>query len=357
MYVGKPWPIAWLIRIGVLVGIALVALRRRLGAPRWIMFPGPLRRVDLHWTDDMVRQFLRSFGSRLPMDQPCELHFPNACPGDIPLGKRRAEQIKSFYENGFLEPFSVCSAEQAHRLRASLLQARQRPSAIYGFPTDRDRHFDVSEMLDLMASPPITDKLSMLLGPDLWCWRSQIFCKDPGAGVIQWHQATTYMLEDNFIQPVLIPSDRNVLFQLTVWIALTPATSENGCLRFVPGTHRRIQNIRLGGETGFYAANYRLEYRISDDMIRTIEMEPGQALIFSERTIHGSGPNETDQPRIAFNYRVVGPDVQIYPQTKRRHRAVHMAETYDLSRWRAVRLRGDTRSDAVTKHSTRLPPT
>ena len=113
---------------------------------------------------------------------------------------------------------------------------------------------------------------------------------------------------------------------------------------------------RLGGREGFYAANYRLEYDIDEQAVRTIEMQPGEVLIFSERTIHSSGPNTTESPRVAFNYRVIPPDVGAYPNLDRAHRAVHMAETYNLAKWRAVVLRGEdhaARNPSVPWHELR----
>jgi non-heme Fe2+,alpha-ketoglutarate-dependent halogenase len=70
-----------------------------------------------------------------------------------------------------------------------------------------------------------------------------------------------------------------------------------------------------------------------------VETQAGEAIIFCERTVHGSGPNTTDEPRVAFNFRVVTPRVEVYPGGKRFHAAVHMGERYDLARWRPVILR------------------
>jgi non-heme Fe2+,alpha-ketoglutarate-dependent halogenase len=85
-------------------------------------------------------------------------------------------------------------------------------------------------------------------------------------------------------------------------------------------------------------ARYELECDVDPDRIVDVEMAPGEALIFCERTVHGSGPNTTDEPRVGFNYRVVTPDVDVYSGQKRWHTAVHMGERYDLLKWRLVSL-------------------
>ncbi|MHC5024834.1 MAG: phytanoyl-CoA dioxygenase family protein [Planctomycetota bacterium] len=327
-----------------LFGVGLVAARRGLRLPSRALPPGPLRSVDRHWTRRMVRDFLRSGGARLPVDQPCALQPPDRFPprAEVEPAHRLTEpEIRRFYSDGFLPPFDVFDDEAVRTLRETLMETRGRASAVYGFVTDRDRHLDTPAMLEAMAHPAITDRLAQLLGPDLVCWRSQIFCKPPGGAAIQWHQASTYMMEDSFLAPVLVPRNRDRLFQLTVWIPLVRVTRSNGCLRFLTGSQDRMHTIRLGGRSGFYEASYAFECDIDEDRVVDVEMGPGQALIFSERTVHGSDANETDQPRLAFNYRVVTPEVEVYPGPKLEHEAVHMGEKYDLRQWRAVILRGD----------------
>ncbi len=98
-----------------------------------------------------------------------------------------------------------------------------------------------------------------LLGPDLLVWRSQYFYKGPKSPAIQWHQASTFMVED-YQDPGIFPPDRSEIFQLTVWVAIDDATPERGCLRFARGTHDRIRTIKFGGEEGFYNAAYTLDF-------------------------------------------------------------------------------------------------
>jgi len=223
-------------------------------------------------------------------------------------------------------------------LRTRLLRQRGRPSENFGIVTDRDLHLEIPEMLEFLRSPSILEVAAQLLGPDLLTWRSQLFFKDPGGREIQWHQASTYLLED-YLEPVLVPPDRNQLFQLTVWIALGPATKENGCLQFVPGTHDRIRTIRFGGEQGFYKVSFQLEFDHDPALVTTMEMKAGQFVIFSERVIHGSGPNHTNEMRFAMNYRLIPPYVKVYPD-QNFHRAMHMGQSYSLEHWGTVLVRG-----------------
>ena len=74
-----------------------------------------------------------------------------------------------------------------------------------------------------------------------------------------------------------------------------------------------------------------------------VPMEPGEVLIFTERAIHGSDKNVSNGNRMAFNFRVVPTDVQIYYPGKKVHRASQMNMTYDLKNWRPVVIRGEDR--------------
>ena len=82
-----------------------------------------------------------------------------------------------------------------------------------------------------MKHPAITERCAQLLGPDLLVWRSQYFYKGPKSPAIQWHQASTFMVED-YQDPGIFPPDRSEIFQLTVWVAIDDATPERGCLQF-----------------------------------------------------------------------------------------------------------------------------
>jgi non-heme Fe2+,alpha-ketoglutarate-dependent halogenase len=146
------------------------------------------------------------------------------------------------------------------------------------------------------------------------------------------------MLED-YLAPVLVPPDRNELFQLTVWIALSPVTRENGCLEFIPGTHDRIRTIKFGGTKGFYKVSFDLQFEFDPTKVVPMEMLAGQFVLFSERMIHGSGPNRTDGMRLAMNYRVIPTSVRVYAH-QTQHKAMHMGQSYSLEHWGTVLLRG-----------------
>jgi non-heme Fe2+,alpha-ketoglutarate-dependent halogenase len=304
--------------------------------------PPPIQSILRNWTPEMYRVVITSWVTRAYIDQPCVFNTQPeqvAVKADVqPRYALSEQQLRAFARDGFLGPFDAFTESEVTALREQLLRTRERPSENFGIVTDRDLHLETPAMLEFMRHPAILEVAAQLLGPDLMTWRSQLFFKGPGGREIQWHQASTYLLED-YLDPVLVPPDRNQLFQLTVWIALGPATKENGCLQFIPGTHDCIRTIRFGGERGFYQVSFNLEFDRDPARVTTMEMKAGQFVIFSERVIHGSGPNQTDEMRFAMNYRLLPPYVKVYPN-QNYHRAMHMGQAYSLDRWGTVLLRG-----------------
>ena len=78
----------------------------------------------------------------------------------------------------------------------------------------------------------IADIVAQLLGePDIDCFQSQFIFKNPGVIGQPWHQDSYYFRFDR--QP-----------QVGVWLALSEATLENGCLWVVPGLAREARDLR-----------------------------------------------------------------------------------------------------------------
>jgi len=79
---------------------------------------------------------------------------------------------------------------------------------------------------------------------------------------------------------------------VTIWFALDPVNIKNGCLRYLPGSHRQeYANVMP-------IPNIDQE---STDVIAA-ELEPGDAVVHSARTVHWSGANLSDQPRDAVSF-------------------------------------------------------
>jgi non-heme Fe2+,alpha-ketoglutarate-dependent halogenase len=306
-------------------------------------YPQPLREFLTHWSTEMLRVYASSLGTRAYIDQVCTVTDP---PSYTPRVETAAEfrlteaDVKSFYANGFLGPFTLCPREDMIELREEIMRELGLPSAVYGFQTGRDRHLDCETVYRLARRPGLSERLAQILGPNLLLWRSQVFLKPPGSPGVAWHQASTYLMEA-ISRPTLFPPDMNQLFQLGAWLAFDDVDVANGCLQLIPGSHRRIRTMRLGGRGAgsFGKADITLEHEYRPGQEVSMEMKAGQFVIFTEQVIHGSPPNRSNRRRWGMAFRVVPPEVVVYGDA-RWHNVAYLNEQYDLAKWGAVVLRG-----------------
>jgi phytanoyl-CoA hydroxylase len=122
-----------------------------------------------------------------------------------------------------------------------------------------------------------------LLGPDTDLYFSQMVYKNPeGNTTFSWHQDDAY-------GPVE-PSP-----YLTVWIAISDATEENGCLSVLPGSHKN--GLVTHKEGGFGLACYELS---APDQGALLPVSRGSMICFWSTTMHKSGPNLSKATRKAL---------------------------------------------------------
>ena len=85
---------------------------------------------------------------------------------------------------------------------------------------------------------------------------------------------------------------------LTCWIALDDATRENGCLQYVPGSHRwnLLPRTGLAGTMDAIESLLTAEQRAAFSPV-AIELTRGHASFHHPLMIHGSSANVSDRPR------------------------------------------------------------
>ena len=135
--------------------------------------------------------------------------------------------------------------------------------------------------------------VEQLIGPDFALWNSSLFAKPARHGTrTPWHQDGEYWP----IRP---------LATCSAWIALDDATTENGCLRFLPGSHQRRElaehhhnpadglSLPLELDTSAY------DEREAVDLV----LEAGQMSLHDIFLMHGSEPNTSEHPRRGMTLR------------------------------------------------------
>ncbi len=138
---------------------------------------------------------------------------------------------------------------------------------------------------DLAFHPKMVEIATSILGPDIVLHQGQLLMKPPHFGGEKiWHQDNAYFR--------LVPND-----VLGFWIACDQATTENGCMHVIPGSHTR-GIIEHGGTDDEYGL---VDPPASEDAV-PIPLNSGDALVFHGEIFHYTPPNITHKRRRSMQY-------------------------------------------------------
>lgn len=208
-------------------------------------------------------------------------------------------QIASFHNDGILIGVDLLTPEETAAAHAAYRELE----ALYGGvlqPTHTAQlHLYFPWAYRLGTHARVLDLAEDLLGPDVLLHGSTLFCKYPGdKRFIPWHQDGYYMK----LSPARF---------VTVWIAITPSTSENGPMRLVPGTHNRVcAHTEHRSPENILASGLTLDEPVDLSGARDVILRPGQASAHHVNIVHGSGPNYSDVIRVGYALRYVAADVR-----------------------------------------------
>ncbi|HET6879185.1 MAG TPA: phytanoyl-CoA dioxygenase family protein [Pirellulales bacterium] len=215
------------------------------------------------------------------------------------------EQLRHYDRDGYVSGVRLLGDDQVARLRDELhaLTDPNHPANNLFYEFHSNESVDRSRVLfhalgawriapgfhDILWNPAFTVPASQLLGGAVRFWHDQLFCKPAQhGGVVAWHQDYSYWTRT---QPMA---------HLTCWIALDDATRDNGCLQYVPGSHRwpLLPVTGLAGDMDAIQTVLDEEQRAAFKPV-AIELRRGEASFHHPLMVHGSYENRTDGPRRA----------------------------------------------------------
>ena len=96
------------------------------------------------------------------------------------------------------------------------------------------------------------------------------------------------------------------------WVALTPATLENGTMRFLPGRHRlgQVRHRDLKAEGELLSRGETIDLAIDEVETVPVLIDAGEVSFHHLHTPHGSGPNDSDRPRVNYVISFAAPGVR-----------------------------------------------
>jgi hypothetical protein len=210
------------------------------------------------------------------------------------------QSLKRRYErDGYVSSVDIIDADDAARHRLAMENAEAKIGSLH-YKTKV--HTILRSPLQLATMPRVLDIVERLIGPDILLYNVTYIVKEAGSkSHVSWHQDLTYwgLSHDD---------------QVSMWLALSPATAVSGCMRMIPGSH----------------ANGRLDHEVTEDKTNVLfqgqtvpcvnesdavmcPLEPGQASFHHGWTLHASMPNNSHDRRIGLNVQFLAAHVR---QTK-----------------------------------------
>jgi ectoine hydroxylase len=137
----------------------------------------------------------------------------------------------------------------------------------------------------------IVDPMEQMLGGEVYHYHHKVMQKEPlVGGAWEWHQDYGYW----YLNDCLFP------YMASCLVAIDRATTDNGCLQVIKGSHHmgRIDHGKTGEQKG--ADLERVNEALKHLELVQCEMEPGTALFFHCNLLHRSDANRSPNPRWSF---------------------------------------------------------
>ena len=156
-------------------------------------------------------------------------------------------------------------------------------------------HLLFAWLADVVHHPVILDAVEDLYGPDLFCWSSSFFIKEPrNPAFVSWHQDSTYW-------------GLNRADVVTAWFALSPSTRASGAMEVIPGTHRleQIPHRDTFAKDNLLTRGQEVAAEVDPAKAVTLELRPGEISLHHVLLVHGSAPDLSDIRRVGFAARYI----------------------------------------------------
>lgn len=202
-----------------------------------------------------------------------------------------------YVRDGCLHPLRIMSAGEAAGHRQRLESAE----AVHGNMHYRTKpYLLLTSAAEISRHPVLLDAVEALLGPDILMVDSAYVIKEPrDPRFVSWHQDLTYWgLDSSEV--------------LTAWVALSHSRVDNGCMRFIPGSHRNgkrphedthdSENILHRGQ--------RISDAVDEEDAVDIVLEPGEVSLHHGWVMHASHANTSGERRIGLTIQYAATSVR-----------------------------------------------
>ena len=219
------------------------------------------------------------------------------------------EAVEAYRRDGYYAPVRVFGEEEAGAYRRAL----EAHEAKMGGPLQGNwrvkTHLLFTWVDRLVHDPRILDAVEDLVGPDILCWTTNFFIKEPRSpGFVSWHQDATYW----GLEPQEV---------VTAWVALSHSNAESGCMRVIPGTHTvsHLPHVDTFHKDNLLTRGQEIAVDVDESKAASVPLRPGEISLHDIKLVHGSEPNRSADRRIGLAIRYIPAHVRL---TKHRDSAL-----------------------------------
>ena len=225
------------------------------------------------------------------------------------LKKLSEAGLEAYRREGCHFPVRVMPAEEALAYRHRLQNHEARAGAPLQGKWRVKSHLLFTWADQLVHHPAILDAVEDVVGPNILCWTTNFFIKEPHSpGFVSWHQDAAYW--------GLEPDD-----VVTAWVALTESNLVSGCMKVIPGTHTQshIPHVDTFHENNMLTRGQEIAVDVDESKAVSVMLHPGEMSLHHIKLVHGSAPNHSGDRRIGLAIRYIPTHVR---QTKQRDSAM-----------------------------------
>ncbi len=215
------------------------------------------------------------------------------------LKKLTPQQVTSFYENGYLIVPGFFSAEETAKLYSVAIDDETISNNSFNLNDQTGKKTKLTlwyipgdDVYGLLArSERMVDAVDKLMDGDtaVCHFHSKLMQKEPKVGgAWEWHQDYGYWYKNEFLFPNQM---------ISVMVAVTEATKENGCLQVIRGSHKmgRVEHGFAGEQVG--ASQHFVDLALRTMELVYVELQPGDTLFFHSNILHRSEANLSEKSR------------------------------------------------------------
>lgn len=211
---------------------------------------------------------------------------------------------EAYDQDGYVFPVHAMDPEEAKSYRALLEAVENKQGGPLQSKMRHQTHLLFRWADELVRNSKILDAVEAIIGPNILCWNSNFFIKEPKDGnFVSWHQDATYW--------GLEPHDQIV----TAWLALSDVPLESGAMKFLAGSH--CEGLSAHNDTfdekNLLTRGQEMEVEVDESKAADVVLKAGEFSLHHVLLAHGSHPNTTDDRRIGLAIRYIPTTVR---QTK-----------------------------------------